>query len=255
MHTYTPIWDIFFLLRKVIWVNFPKSKSSAFWWCEGSLWIWVEGWFILFPSLPSILDHNQHLHLALLNGFEREEMVDNTQGHWTLTPRRATGQPLRPHPEAACTPWGLCHLLPRQVAKEMGLCAMQSPTGAMCVAFACRNGRRLLHRLLSSSAKSPRHSGFCGFLDIWSVIKWRAVWERGIFQTSLYVPYFDQPFLWKPVGGLEVKDYIWLWNWWLIPLVSMETDERGKYIVLNKFNSYFLLPSTVALKNSKADTF
>lgn len=162
-------------------------------------------------------------------------------------------------------PWDCLHSLKpspsvsQASGKEMGLCAAQSPTGAMCVAFTCGNSGKLspqttkqLHQespvlwvlWLSGYLVSDQVKGSLG--------------EGKILNFPLY-SILSPTFLWKQMGGWggsEIMDYIWLWNWWLIPLVSMETDiGRGKYIVLNKFNSYFLPPSTVALKTPKADTF
>lgn len=90
--------------------------------------------------------------------------------------------------------------------------------------------------------KNAFYSGFCGFLAIWAIIKLRAVWDRGVFQTSLPIPCLYPPFCGSKWGIWKSwTTYTWLGNRWLIPAMSLwkQMLEEATHRVLNKFTSLY----------------
>lgn len=167
-------------------------------------------------------------------------MVGSTQGRLILN----TQESYRAATKAAS--WGRLHSpkpspsASRQVAtRDTTLCYPVTHGSRVCGVHLQKWRKAISTGCQATCIKNSLHSEFCGFLAIWAAIKFRANWDRGVSQTSLHIPYFYHPFLWKQMGDLEVMDCTWLWNSWLIPVTFLwkQILEEAIHRVLNKFNS------------------
>ena len=198
VYSYTHAYRGFFsLLRKIIWDNFPPKVKAGY--TDGVKVVCESSgrvvWFFP-PSLPSTPDHLFPFPFTTLKWFGSEEkMADSTKGRWTLN----TPQSLRATPEAAS--WDhLPSLKTSPICSGAGCnkrwnhvpSSHQWEPCVWCLFMEMVKG--CLHRLQAAYLENSQHSGFCGFLAIWAVFKARAIWNRGVFQTSLHVPCFYHPF-------------------------------------------------------------
>lgn len=193
----------------------------------------MEELFGFFPKPSFYTSHLLHFHLTTLKWFWSEEkMGDSTKGRWTSSTPRS----LRAATEAAS--WDhLPSLKTSPICSQAGrnkrgnrVCS--SPPWEPCVwRLFMGMVKGCLHRLQVAYIENSRHSGFCGFLAIWAVIKLRAVWNREVFQTSLHVPCFYHPFCRSKPGLSKSQTTLGFETGGLCQYVSMATDiGRGKYM-------------------------
>lgn len=151
-------------------------------------------------------------------GWHSRSRTLSTQGSRRAPPRQPAPRHAVPRP------------LPRQAAKETGFCAVRSPTGAECGVRSQQWRKAVSTGCQAARLQHALHTGFCGRLPFGQSS------SEGQFGTE---EYFKLPSTFRAVtilffvevsGGFGSHGLHLALNWWLIPVVSMETGiGRDKY--------------------------